>query len=326
LFIIHSVVLSHLLDEATPEERAALATWRAASPANEREFRWLTRIWKLLGAIGPDLLPPASRLAELSSGTRGAAQTRSSARAPKRWWERNFSARLARWCALAAAAALVVVGTGRGSLRPSGDVVTGRGEVATVRLSDGSAVRLGPESRLRYHPAAGKREVVLEGQAYFSVSSGHPSPFRIRTEAGDVEVVGTRFDLRTRGREMRIVVVEGEVEAGVGEYRVRIQQGQEGLLQEDQPPELQPVENAYAATAWIGSFVAFDSTSLAEIADELEIRMGLRLHIAQEELATRTVTGIFVDQSPETMVKNICLAVEAQCLRNADSTRFALSL
>jgi ferric-dicitrate binding protein FerR (iron transport regulator) len=125
---------------------------------------------------------------------------------------------------------------------------------------------------------------------------------------------------------MRIVVVEGEVEAGVGEYRVRIQQGQEGLLQEDQPPELQPVENAYAATAWIGSFVAFDSTSLAEIADELEIRMGLRLHIAQEELATRTVTGIFVDQSPETMVKNICLAVEAQCLRNADSTRFALSL
>ena len=305
------------MGEATEEERAALTRWRAARPANDAEFRRQQAAWKRLGEIAGDAasdstspmderLPPAGRHPS-TEGRRPSTAVRTHPR------------RLLGVVSLAAAVLVTIVairplpfGPARTPLGAE-DVVTGPNEVVTLTLRDGTVVRLGPESRLSFSAAEGPRDVLLEGKAYFAVPRMQKDPFRVHTQGGDVKVLGTRFEVQARGAEVQIVVVEGEVEAGAPDNRVSIRRGQMGRLDEATAPVLEPVDNVYLATAWIGEFIAFESTPLRDVVSELEARFELRIEIGDEALASRTVSGMFINQTPAEMIANICLAVDAQC-------------
>lgn len=72
-------------------------------------------------------------------------------------------------------------------------------DVRPLSLSDGSMVWLEPGSQLRY-PAtfeAEKREVVLDGEAFFEVSKNTRQPFFVKTRNLITRVVGTSFLVRT---------------------------------------------------------------------------------------------------------------------------------
>lgn len=80
-------------------------------------------------------------------------------------------------------------------------VTTGRGQSATISLSDGTKVMLSHDSRLVYNPATynkDKRVVQFLGEAYFEVSKSKECPFVVNNQAFDVKVLGTKFGLQTR--------------------------------------------------------------------------------------------------------------------------------
>jgi hypothetical protein len=66
-----------------------------------------------------------------------------------------------------------------------------------LALGDGTLVHLNSMSSLRY-PAdfgAGRREVELEGEAWFEVSRDEARPFIVHTSKYDIEVLGTQFNV-----------------------------------------------------------------------------------------------------------------------------------
>lgn len=66
-----------------------------------------------------------------------------------------------------------------------------------LALDDGTLVHLNSMSSLRY-PAgfgAGRREVELEGEAWFEVSRDEARPFIVHTSKYDIEVLGTQFNV-----------------------------------------------------------------------------------------------------------------------------------
>ena len=94
--------------------------------------------------------------------------------------------------------------------------VTGRGENAAIVLPDGSKVTLNHYSRLFYLPSLfgrDARQVSFEGEAYFDVAKDKKSPFIIRQEKLQVEVLGTKFCLRARPKETaaKLLLDEGKV-------------------------------------------------------------------------------------------------------------------
>ena len=94
--------------------------------------------------------------------------------------------------------------------------VTGRGEKASIVLPDGSKVTLNHDSRLFYLPSLfgrDARQVSFEGEAYFDVAKDKKSPFIIRQEKLQVEVLGTKFCLRARPKETaaKLLLDEGKV-------------------------------------------------------------------------------------------------------------------
>jgi len=77
-------------------------------------------------------------------------------------------------------------------------VSTPRGGLFSIVLADGSRVWMNAASTLRY-PArfsGNKREVELEGEAYFEISASSKAPFSVVTPDQRVDVLGTGFNVK----------------------------------------------------------------------------------------------------------------------------------
>lgn len=80
-------------------------------------------------------------------------------------------------------------------------------------LPDGSMVLLNRGSHMSYGDDfnAGSREVMLAGEAFFEVRHDPSQPFRVRSKNIITTVVGTSFDVKTKGDEIVITVMRGQV-------------------------------------------------------------------------------------------------------------------
>src|SRR5690606_33789755 len=192
-------------------------------------------------------------------------------------------------------------------------LTTGAEQIARTVLEDGTIVQLAPSSRLEFSGPFGDREAVLEGRAFFAVQSDSTRPFRIRLPDGEVEVLGTRFDLQAREGITQVAVVEGTVRMASHGERLTVDANHIGRHSGRAPAEVEAVANVYEELEWLGSFLAFQATPLAEVAAELEHRLGIQVEIADPALLDRTMTGWFAQQTHGEMIEAICLAINAHC-------------
>ncbi len=202
---------------------------------------------------------------------------------------------------------------GRNSLLSAATFVTQQGETSTVQLGDGSIVRLAPESRLQVLEAAGERRVRLEGRAFFAITSDPDSPFTVLTQAGDAVVRGTRFDLQVRDQELQLMVLEGAVELRTPDETIEIGPGQMSQVARDGELRIRRVDNTKEVLEWFGDFVAFESTPLVTVAEEMERRFGMRTVILDASLAARRVTSWSTKRTAADIMAAVCVAVNAQC-------------
>jgi ferric-dicitrate binding protein FerR (iron transport regulator) len=80
-----------------------------------------------------------------------------------------------------------------------------------LRLKDGSHITLQPHSSLRYAP--GKRDVRLEGEAFFDIARDPAHPFLVHYDHLVTQVLGTSFRIKTdrEKQQAEVTVVTGKV-------------------------------------------------------------------------------------------------------------------
>lgn len=320
------LILAALQGTITPADAARLDAWRRASPRNEAYYRDLARVWTLTTGEDPLVARvPAAPTGDLFREPRSVESIgRPVPNAPSRRARTAWVVAGAAAIGVAAAAVVLIVADFRGKLRgpaeppamvagPSAsEFVTDTSEMVTARLDDGSVVRLAPESRLRVLPDVRRREVWLDGHAFFAIAHDSAHPFKIRTRAGDVEVLGTRFDLRVVGSDLHLVVTDGKVALTTGTERRIVVAGQTASVLGDRPVVEQTVR-ADTLLKWLGGFLAFQDTPLRQVARELEQRYAIRVLLPDSALATRTVTAWFTGQDLNRILDAICQAVDAHC-------------
>ena len=73
------------------------------------------------------------------------------------------------------------------------------GSKSTIILQDGSIIKLNSGSYLKYPTnfTGLNRQVFFEGEAYFSIKTGQPSPFYVNTSNISIKVTGTEFNVRS---------------------------------------------------------------------------------------------------------------------------------
>lgn len=127
-----------------------------------------------------------------------------------------------------AASLLLLVGTGavvywasHQEARYMYVIASGTRSIESVSLPDGTLARLGPNSKLTYPSRfeGGRRDVRLEGQAFFDVAKDPGRPFTVRTDHMDVTALGTAFEVFDQAAEDKLeaILLNGRVRVGFGE-------------------------------------------------------------------------------------------------------------
>lgn len=315
------LILRYLSGDATDVEARRVEKWRDAAPENGARVRELTSLWTGLGrARSPSRRPhpPVEVLLEEAERRREASRTKAARRALLRspWAGYGLAA--------AAVMALAFVGleAWRDGFRRHGLSAVassvGEGEVVAMTLSDGSYVRLARGASLSFPASGGGREVVLGGKAFFAVShSGEP--FSVRTENGDVTVLGTRFQVRSDGEGLEVVVVDGEVEVAAPGGTARALANQVATVQDGRVPLVTTVADVWSRMDWPGGLLVFQGTPLAAVAAELGRFYGVSVRVEDATASALGITGSFQGEPLQAVVEAVCAVTGIRCEATADS-------
>lgn len=284
-------------------------------------YQRLAATWRMMSHYESPLRAPPPEAAQIiEAASAFGHMTQGGKRRGMSSWLRNGALAAAAMGAVAVGyGASDWLGGGDEPLQPS-EVVTEEGERSTAQLADGTVVRLAPESRLVLNPEGRSREVFLEGRAFFAVASDSDAPFLVRGPGGEARVLGTRFEIITRAEEMRVVVIEGLVSLGSGDYRQEVGAHQVSHARKGEQPSVLEVENVWKLMDWVDRFLAFEGTRIGEVAEELEARFGVTLELEDPKLADETITVWFgEDESLEEVVSVVCRLIETECSVNDGS-------
>jgi len=148
-----------------------------------------------------------------------------------------------------------------------------RGGHYKLVLADGSHVWLNAESSLRF-PASfsgNSREVELWGEGYFDVAKNAARPFRVQIQTptgtgGQVEVLGTQFNINAYEGAVRTTLIEGSVRVEKGSGRVVLKPGEQAIG----GPQLTVVRaDLQKEVAWKEGLFRFRDASIQEIAAQI---------------------------------------------------------
>lgn len=309
-----------LMAETNAEEERRLLAWRQASAANEARYDRRRRLWNVLEKVRTPVnrAPPrAEDLIARAGIHRIAGRDEADGEPPRLGWWRSRRARYSTMIggiAAAAIAAVIITGPRDSPTFGAVEFIAGPHETTTIRLDDGTVVRLAPSSRIEFDGRSPReRQVRFEGVAYFAVARDEARPFIIRTRGGNAEVLGTRFEIRAEDEAMRVVVVEGRVALESVGQRKEVTANQMGHAGIEQAPTVVAVEDVNDFIGWVDGLLVFQATPLDRVARELSERYGVEVEIQDEELGRREVTAWLRQQSFDAALTAVCGAVGAIC-------------
>lgn len=213
-------------------------------------------------------------------------------------------------------------------------------QALTIQLEDSSTVILEAGAKLLYPPhfKSGKREVYLEGEAFFDVSHDADRPFYVFYNNLVTHVLGTSFRIKTNPKkQVEVTVHSGKVEvyeqvtASRKRERINVSNGViltpnqkviysedsrqfEALLVEDPLPLLPvvPADSIHSAgaVAAAASFV-FNRAPLPEVLHTFEQVYGIEIEVENERINSCHFSGDISNMDFNARMEVICQVLHA---------------
>ncbi|MQA91695.1 MAG: DUF4974 domain-containing protein [Gemmatimonas sp.] len=303
--------------QANENEKRQLQEWRRESPDNERRFREVLLIARTAQRLS---VQTQTRRIPASEAVRIAAERDRQRRAI--WVPTVGNSPTRTFLKLAAALALIL---GAAALldragQRSADVVAERPRFVTgaetgrsVQLPDGTLAYLGRSTLLEVIQAGVSPELRVEGRAFLAVPKEEGRRTIVHTSAGQVTVLGTRFDVRSEIGELDLLVLDGRVTIAVGGQDVEVSEGEMGIARDGALEGVVQVENPETRLTWMGNAMVFLGTPLREVFDEIEQRFDVDINLTDPALAERRVSAVFDGESFEQVMYIVCRVVDVRC-------------
>lgn len=197
------------------------------------------------------------------------------------------------------------------------------GEWKNVTLPDGSTVRLNADSEIKYADRwnPGKdREVWLSGGAFFEVTKDvHGAKFTVYTNDLAVEVLGTAFNVQSRGEQTEVFLEEGRVRLDMGQEEKILAPGDFLAYSSKQKQiiEFKQTSTGQHASWKDGSLYLIDKP-VEEIMNKVEEIFGYKVIMDNSELQNERRT-IGVPMNFLEMVPILKLSLDAEITVKGDS-------
>ena len=189
-------------------------------------------------------------------------------------------------------AAVLVVGMGiflMMTLNSDVAINSANGETVSFLLPDNSSVELNADSEVTYTKSNWEknRSINLSGEALFQVEKG--DRFKVKTDIGSVQVLGTTFNVFQRGDHFEITCFEGSVQVLVQNDESVLKKGEGVRL--NPSGKLEKFYSDYDSANWLDGFVRFENKNILFVVDEIERQFDVKIVIADESIISKHFSG-----------------------------------
>ncbi|MBC9909295.1 FecR domain-containing protein [Chitinophaga varians] len=211
-----------------------------------------------------------------------------------------------------------------GSRSPQQIVRTADGERKTFRLADASTIHLNGGSQLRCVVDGSRRELWLEGEAYFEVAPDPSRPFIVHASGVNIHALGTAFNVKAYHGQpsCETTLLEGAVEVYADktpDSRIRLRPYEKVSLDATasiaapvkkinlktihagpQTPAatVAPLaDSSLTETAWVSNRLQFDEINFEELARLLQRWYGVHITFRDEKPKHYVFSGAFAGET-----------------------------
>ncbi len=340
----NNIIVRFLMNEASKEDIGHLENWISMDSDNKKYFEQIRDMWNSIELEKElDSKMIENDLRRILEQTEQKEKSNEIGRSNTRVLHYNWILKVAAVFILGFAVSWFVF-EGMNSI-DNGQVAyniieTPSGSNTTINLPDGSKIWLNADSRLRYPMkfSKDKREVFLDGEAFFEVAKDKSRQFLVKTSDITVKVFGTRFNVKSYPDENTVetTLVEGSISiinnstnSKVAGKEIKMKANERIVLYKEQenitPNEIPqrkienlPVRKAKLVlskridtdrfTSWKDGQLIIKGEPMIKLAVKLERRYNVKIHFEDEEIKQYKFTGTIKNETIEQVMEAIKLA------------------
>lgn len=194
---------------------------------------------------------------------------------------------------------------------PMTEVAVAPGDKVTLRLPDGSKVKLNSGSLLQYAVVQGKyREVkLIRGEAFFDVAKDPTCPFHVSVNDMNIEVLGTTFNVRSLANRVETSLFTGSVKLSVGQEKkvYEMKPGEKTTYNISQNKVIATKADKMLDAGWKDGYLAFKSAPLQEVITQIEQWYGVKIRLIDKKIGKDLLTGSFRNETLESVLKSLSI-------------------
>lgn len=179
-------------------------------------------------------------------------------------------------------------------------------------LPDSTSGWLNSGARLKYPPVfSERRQVKLEGEAFFKVKHQDKSDFTVRIRDMDVQVLGTEFNVAAYANEVssEVVLKEGKVkiDGRTASFSQVLAPGERLAYNRSTKRLTKDKVDPNQHVAWTDGFLIFDNEEFEKAAKKIERWYNVEIEIEGDQLKNLRFKGTFNDEPLEEVLRFIAM-------------------
>lgn len=231
-----------------------------------------------------------------------------------------------RWLWYAAAAVIIVsvtIGVGFSFYSQGKTQLASKyGEVKKDHLPDGTEVILNAHSTItlgKQWKEGTDREVWVKGEAFFHVKKTlHHDKFIVHTDAFDIEVTGTSFNVINFNGKSSVILKEGSVKIHrKGEAEIDMKPGDFVEFSNEQIQKKIVTKQDYIA--WTENKLVFDNTPLTDLVGIIKEHYGVNVKLEGANIEKQTINGIMPNNNLDVLLQALDATEEFKVIQKNDS-------
>ena len=324
------LLAKYLAGECTKEEKLLAENWLAADPLNEELLEYLKSVWEASGEESmkwdvDDAWQKVAVKAGISSRRLMLKKSLplSFAKIKNNRLSVKFFSSLVLIISLICFAYFYKINNDQFYVSPSKhksslqEMITGKGQRARLKFSDGSEVILNSASKIKFPDkfSGSKRVVYLDGEAYFKVVHNKSFPFQVKISNGTIKDIGTEFNVKAWKQDgiADVTVKEGKVavlsENAKQNEIVYLSKGQSSKLTETgvltQPENV----NIEKKLGWLRGSLYFENSTLKDVFKMIDRSYDFNCTIKDSALLSLHLTANFSGGTIKDITKIIALTL-----------------
>lgn len=205
------------------------------------------------------------------------------------------------------------------------EIYTKPGIITQIDLPDGTRVWLNDCTRLRYPEvfSGRKREVYLDGEAYFEVLSNPENPFVINSPMANTTVTGTHFNLNaySDNQFFEATLHEGKITLDKNSQTIAMKPGEQVLYNTLTGKIVKRMVDPANSSAWINGKLVLRDEKLEVALKKIAKRYHVDLVISDPEINNLLLTATIQNETLDQTLRMISSAIPLKYTSIGDSNQ-----